>query len=75
MGCLATAAPDDAAAGTKVTVSSQVTAVLSAEGEVLSVQFAPPLRPDLQQRCAGVLFGQRVEGTGKVTFPVQLKAE
>ncbi|MEQ9317749.1 MAG: FecR domain-containing protein, partial [Polyangiaceae bacterium] len=57
LGCLATAAPDDAAAGTKVTVSSQVTAVLSAEGEVLSVQFAPPLRPDLQQRCAGVLLG------------------
>lgn len=75
LGCLATAAPDASATGTKVTVSSQVTAVLAADGEVVSVQFAPPLRPDLQQRCAGVLFGQRIDGTGKVTFPVQLKAE
>ena len=75
LSCLATAAPDDSTTGTKVTVSSQVTAVLSAEGDVLSVQFVPPLRPDLQQRCAGVLFGQRVDGTGKVTFPVQLQAE
>ncbi|HHH29226.1 MAG TPA: hypothetical protein ENK57_12905 [Polyangiaceae bacterium] len=75
LGCLASAAPDGATAGTKVTVSSQVTAVLSTEGEVVSVQFVPPLRPDLQQRCAGVLFGQRVDGKGKVTFPVQLKAD
>jgi hypothetical protein len=75
VGCLASAAPEGAASGTKVTVSSQVTAVLSPEGEVVSVQFVPPLRPDLQQRCAGVLFGQRIEGTGKVSFPIQLKAD
>ena len=74
-GCLNASAPAVESDDTEVIVSSQVTAVLDAEGQVSSVRFAPPLRPDLQSRCGSTLFGHRVSATtSKITFPVQVSS-
>ncbi|MEZ4444329.1 MAG: FecR domain-containing protein [Polyangiaceae bacterium] len=73
LGCLHSAA-SAGATDTKVTIASQVTVSLGGSGEVTSVKFSPPLRPDVQERCAGSLFGRNVEGSGKVSFPVQVTA-
>lgn len=68
VGCLS--AGTSGSDTTLVTVSSQVTASLDAKGEVMSLQFSPPLRPDLQQRCGGALFGRTIAGQGSVSFGV-----
>lgn len=54
-------------------VSSQATVHLNADGEVLSVQFNPPLNPKYQSACGAVLFGKRIEGSGTVSFTVSSK--
>jgi FecR-like protein len=56
-----------------LTVSSDVTARSGADGTVQTVRFSPPLRADLQQRCAGALFGRSLAAGGasisfRVTF-------
>jgi hypothetical protein len=55
---------------TRVTVSTQITVQLDGDGNVTTVRFDPPLRPDLQQRCGGALFGRLIEGSGSVSFRI-----
>lgn len=69
--CLATSAT--AASGeTRVTISSEVTAVVDHEGKVVAVRFSPPLKPELQQQCGGTLFGRAVQGAKSVSFRVDV---
>ncbi len=50
---------------------SNVTVHLGAQGRVASLQFDPPLRPDLLERCGSVLFGQRISAASNaVKFSV-----
>jgi ferric-dicitrate binding protein FerR (iron transport regulator) len=61
--------------GTMVTVGSEVSATLDAEGKVASVRFSPPLRPDLQTRCSGSLWGRAIESAGgRVSFSVHVRS-
>ena len=68
-------APSAAAADgsdVRVIISSTVRLQLDADRRIISVRFMPPLKPDLQQRCAGTLFGRRLAGTGtSAQFHVQ----
>lgn len=48
----------------RVTASTDVRLGLDAEHRVSTVRFDPPLRADLQQRCASSLLGRVVEGAG-----------
>lgn len=72
LGCLQQALdhPDDGGEGREVTVSSAVTVTLGPEGRVDAVRFSPPLRPDLQQRCGGALFGRQLDAEGRASFRV-----
>lgn len=74
VGCLSGNAKRDEGTDTLVTISSQVTAVLAADGSVEAVRFSPPLRPDLQSRCGGALFGRKIEGGSSVSFGVTFTA-
>lgn len=74
VGCLSGKTKRDEGTDTLVTISSQVTAVLAADGSVDAVRFSPPLRPDLQSRCGGVLFGQKIDAGGSVSFGVTFTA-
>jgi hypothetical protein len=69
VACL-TGSMGKATGDTVVTVSSQVTAHVGSDGTIGSVRFAPPLRPDLQQRCGGALFGRTVAGASSLSFRV-----
>jgi ferric-dicitrate binding protein FerR (iron transport regulator) len=61
--------------GTMVTIGSEVSATLDAEGKVASVRFSPPLRPDLQTRCSGSLWGRAIESAGgRVSFSVHVRS-
>ncbi|MBW2528788.1 MAG: hypothetical protein JRI23_31725 [Deltaproteobacteria bacterium] len=55
-----------------MTISSTVQIRLDADRRVMSVRFMPPLKPDLQQRCAGTVLGKRVDHDGpSAQFHVQ----
>ncbi len=58
-----------------VTITSQVTAVLGADGSVNAVRFSPPLQPDLQARCGASLFGRKIDAAGSVSFRVTFTAK
>jgi hypothetical protein len=45
----------------RVIISSMITLTLDADRRVVSVRFAPPLKPGDQQRCAGALFGREID--------------
>lgn len=72
LGCLQGALGRAEPGEPKITVRSQVTVITSGEGDVTAVRFNPPLRPDLQQTCGGMLFGQRLQPAGQASFSVQL---
>lgn len=72
LGCLQGALGRAQAGEPKITVRSQVTVVTSGEGNVTAVRFNPPLRPDLQRTCGGMLFGQRLRPAGEASFSIQL---
>lgn len=71
-GCLQGALGRAKAGEPKITVRSQVTVITSESGDVTAVRFNPPLRPDLQQTCGGMLFGQRLQPAGQASFSIQL---
>lgn len=48
----------------RVVASTDVRFRLDPEGRVATVRFIPPVRADLQQRCAAPLLGRVVEGGG-----------
>jgi len=69
--CLSTPTSSDGQSTVRVTISTQVTLRLGDDGRVVSVQFAPPLRPELQQRCAATVLGRTLTGAQHAaTFPV-----
>lgn len=72
LGCLQGALGRAEAGEAKITVRSQVTVITSESGDVTAVRFNPPLRPDLQQTCGGMLFGQRLQPAGQASFSIQL---
>lgn len=72
LGCLQGALGRAASSEPKITVRSEVTVVTDANGDVSIVRFSPPLRPDLQQTCGGMLFGQRLKPAGSASFSIQL---
>jgi len=65
-----------AAKDTLVMGSSHVTAHLDANGNVQSVHFSPPLRPDLMSRCSSPLWGRTIEteGAATISFGVQFRS-
>jgi len=63
-GCLGRAETSDGESTVRVTIDTHVTLQLDADGQVTAVRFAPPLAPALQQRCAGSLFGRRIQTSG-----------
>jgi hypothetical protein len=73
-GCLAATAKHDDSSDTVVTVSTTITLALGDDGTVNSMRFSPPLKPELQSQCAGILFGKRVEGSGSASFQVTFQA-
>jgi hypothetical protein len=74
MGCLRQSKPSEDTT-TVVTVSSHVTAILGVDGEVDAVRFSPPLKPNLQSRCGGALFGRKIAGSGPVSFNVTFSSK
>jgi len=74
VACLTASTSSPGQPNTVVTISSQVTAMLDATGAVKAVRFSPPLRPDIQQRCGGGLFGRSIQGSGSVSFRVTYAA-
>ncbi len=64
VSCLRRATANAPAASLSVSVSSQITVTLDGDDDVATVQFAPPLRPEIQGQCAGLLFGRAVAGAG-----------
>jgi ferric-dicitrate binding protein FerR (iron transport regulator) len=72
LGCLRQALASGSDEGPELTVSSAVTVTLGPEGRVDAVRFSPPLRPDLQDRCGGTLFGKSLDAEGKASFHVAL---
>jgi hypothetical protein len=73
-GCLEAALAQTQSGDAVVTISSQVTVVTSGSGDVTAVRFNPPLRPDLQQTCGGLLFGSKIEPAGTASFAVNLSS-
>jgi hypothetical protein len=64
IGCLGAPATDRTGhEPVRVTISSKVRLRLDDERRIVSVQFVPPLKPELQQRCASTLFGRQLAGT------------
>ncbi|MBW2454774.1 MAG: FecR domain-containing protein [Deltaproteobacteria bacterium] len=74
VGCVRGASEGAAASKTRMTISSQVTVTAGDDGTVVAVRFAPPLRPDLQQRCGAVLFGRRIADGPSLSFPIDVAA-
>jgi hypothetical protein len=63
MSCLQTLSQSSAGGdAVRVTISSQVRLRLDRERRIISVRFSPPLKPELQQRCAGAVLGQILAG-------------
>lgn len=59
----------------RVTISSTVRLRLDAQRRVISAQFSPPLKPELQQRCAATVFGRTLTGTAEpVEFAVAFRS-
>ncbi|MBM4358572.1 MAG: FecR domain-containing protein [Deltaproteobacteria bacterium] len=63
LACLASASTSQDDGALSVQVSSEVRLRLDADRRVVGLRFAPPLRPDLQQRCGGGLFGLTVDSS------------
>ena len=61
---------DDNKVPVRVTASTQITLQLDDEKRVISMRFNPPVKAELQARCAGGLFGRRLDGQGSVSFGV-----
>jgi hypothetical protein len=70
--CLAASAARGEGTSARLLISSRVTAVPDSGGKVMAVRFSPPLRPDLQERCGGALFGREVGGGGNLSFSVNV---
>lgn len=64
VSCLRRATANAAEASLSVSVSSQITVTLDGDEKVATIQFVPPLRPEIQGQCAGQLFGRTVAGAG-----------
>ena len=76
VACLSAAYPPGAGSDLSVTISSQVSVKLGADKKIVTVRFSPPLRPDLQQTCAGSLFGRALEVSGgSASFRVHFSAK
>jgi len=66
MACLQTPSESSAAQdAVRVTISSQVRLRLDRDRRIISVRFAPPLKPELQQRCAGTVLGRTLAGSSE----------
>jgi ferric-dicitrate binding protein FerR (iron transport regulator) len=75
LGCLTASANAGGGSGVNVTISTTVSLQLDDAGKLRSVRFDPPLRPDLQQRCAAVLFGHGIAAKGRsASFTVVLSS-
>ncbi len=72
VGCLRAASERPAASKMRMTISSQVTVTAGEDRRVDAVRFAPPLRPDLQQRCGALLFGRRIADGPSLSFPIDV---
>ena len=71
VACLSAPSESDGnKAPVRVTASTQITLQLDDEKRVISMRFNPPVKAELQARCAGVLFGRHLEGQGSVSFGV-----
>jgi len=73
VGCLS-ADLNDSDPALRVTVSSEVRLRLGGDGDVTAVRFDPPLRPDLQERCGGLLYGMALDAPSETSFEVDFKA-
>ena len=75
VACLSSPGATPGPSGSIATVSSQVTVALDGDHKVATVRFVPPLRPDLQMRCAGSLFGRELNIAGSAaSFRVHFAA-
>ncbi|MEM6787896.1 MAG: FecR domain-containing protein [Myxococcota bacterium] len=72
LGCLRGALGRAAADEPRVTIASTVTVVTGASRAITTVRFDPPLRPDLQQTCGGMLLRQRLGEGERTTFQIRL---
>lgn len=61
LACLSTSDDSANSRDVHIAASSEVKLRLDSDGRVAGMRFNPPLRPDLQARCAGSLFGVAVE--------------
>lgn len=70
VACLSADVTTGESDATRVTVSTQVTVQLGADQKVSTIVFDPPLRPDLQSRCGGALFGSALDTSGSASFRI-----
>lgn len=70
LSCLIAASRSETPRKNLITISTQVSLKLGGDGMPDSVRFNPPLRPEWQDRCAGVLFGREIDANGQVDFSV-----
>jgi hypothetical protein len=70
LACIYASSDGDAPSDVRVTVSSRVSVKLGEAGDVRAVRFSPPLKPALQQRCGGALFGKSIDAPGAASFRI-----
>jgi hypothetical protein len=53
------------------TVSTELRLRVSADGQVESAQFSPPLHPEIQACAAREIYGTKLDKTGEIVLPIE----